>query len=180
MIFDTHNTTDFLAALLWFFLLICSYESRPNGGFSVFYTLPENTVSKPETSSSDRLAKLIREVNKNVIAQGQNTNESDDETGEVDNEDDDKSYSYEDKSKEVEAKPAKEAKGKAKKTKKKKEDDGKYREDYYEDGSYNEDYYSYENTDPTYLDQPPDKSGLQPCFIWQTYLNLSLFLKFTL
>jgi hypothetical protein len=142
----------------------------------VFYTLPENTVSKPETSSSDRLAKLIREVNKNVIAQGQNTNESDDETGEAGNEDDEENYSYEDKSKEVEAKPAKDAKGKAKKTKKKKEEDGKYREDYYEDGSYIEDYYSYENTDPTHLDEPPDKSGLQPCFYLTTNPNLPLFL----
>jgi len=163
-VYDIFASLDNISNLATVIHLVftCSYESRPNGGFSVFYTLPENTGSKPEKGSSDRLAKLIREVNKNVLAQSQSTKDSYSDAEEAS--EDDESESYEDKAMETEAKPMKDVKVKAKKTKKKKEEDGKYREDYYEDGSYNEDYYQYENTDPTHLDQPPDKSGLQPCF----------------
>ncbi len=74
---------------------LCSYESRPNGGFSVFYTLPENGAAKTEDTTSDRLAKLIREVKKSVVAQSKDKRRTDnsDATGadggdEDDNDDD--------------------------------------------------------------------------------------------
>jgi hypothetical protein len=151
-------------------ILFCSYESRPNGGFSVFYTLPETapsgtaaegnaatgTAERTPTVTSDRLAKLIREVKKNVAGKVEyrektsaatDGNIVSDKNEDTDDLEDDSENDSEDK----EVKPATSEKKKSKKP------DGGYREDYYEDGSYNEDYYTY--SDPTLLDGPPDKSG---------------------
>lgn len=40
---------------------VVEYESRPNGGFSVYYTLPESSESK-----SDKLQQLIDSINNNI------------------------------------------------------------------------------------------------------------------
>ena len=40
---------------------VVEYESRPNGGFSVYYTLPESSESK-----SDKLQQLIDSIKNNI------------------------------------------------------------------------------------------------------------------
>ena len=166
---------SFLNACLIKFNIFYSYESRPNGGFSVFYTLPQTTADKTSSdtsSSSDRLAKLIREVKKNVAGQADykmkttndNNNVEDDDEGE-----EDKNAAV-DNSVENQDKPVK-----TEKKNKKPKSDG-YREDYYEEGGYNEEEDDYSYTDRTHLDGPPDKSGNAPprglfSVQWQTHNN---------
>ena len=137
----------------------------------MFYTLPQTTADKTSSdtsSSSDRLAKLIREVKKNVAGQAdykmKTTNDNNNDEGEEDE------NAAVDNSVENQDKPVK-----TEKKNKKPKGDG-YREDYYEEGGYNEEEDDYSYTDRTHLDGPPDKSGNAPprglfSMQWQTHNN---------
>lgn len=137
----------------------------------MFYTLPETGASKTAggkpSESSDRLAKLIREVKRNVAGSKEYKKKLPDDSVSENNSVEDEVKTDEDIDKVKNDAKASKAAGKEKK--KAKKPDGGYREDYYEDGSYNEDYYSY--TDPTYLDGPPDKSGKSVQHEFITVLN---------